>query len=251
MIKKIFQGSALKDPSLWFLLLSNLITIFLAISQGWNLLAVMWIYWFQSIIIGFFNFIRIFQLKEFSIIGLKIGDQLINLDNFRTHFPVMRTSKMFFAFFFLFHYGGFHLVYLAFLLTGVPFDLHESGVNFEVGAFSGLLGHEMKLILLAALIFFINHLFSYIYNKPRDTKKQNIGELMLYPYARVIPMHFTIILGSALGSALIFFLLLKTFADCAMHITEHKIFRKGNKDLKRREKDMNHLVPKAPGGNFF
>ena len=202
------QKSLFGDPSLWFLLLSNLATIFFAIKGNWNLSTVMWVYWFQSITIGFFNFIRILQLKEFSTEGFKINGQ-----------PAQPTqgTKIFTAFFFLFHYGLFHFGYMMFLLRGTFTKAYVNAPNFI----------ELKYIFLTALLFFINHLFSYFYNRPKDTKKQNIGSLMFYPYVRIIPMHLTIIFGLASDSALPLFLVLKTFADGIMHIIEHNVLRKG------------------------
>ena len=202
------QRNLFGDLSLWFLLLSNLATVFFATKENWNLSTIMWVYWFQSITIGFFNFIRILQLKEFSTEGFKINGQ-----------PAQPTqdTKIFTSFFFLFHFGSFHFVYMIFLLTGTFTKAYGNTPNPA----------ELKYILLTALLFFINHLFSYFYNRPRDTKKQNIGPLMFYPYARIIPMHLTIIFGSAFVGALPFFLVLKTFADGIMHIVEHNVLRKG------------------------
>lgn len=202
------KRNLLGDPSLWFLLLSNLAAIFFATKENWNLSTVMWVYWFQSITIGFFNFIRILQLTEFSTEGFKINGQ-----------PAQPTqgTKIFTAFFFLFHYGFFHFGYLMFLLTGTFTKAYGNSSNFI----------ELKYIFLTALLFFINHLFSYVYNRPKDTKKQNIGSLMFYPYVRIIPMHLTIIFGSAFGGALPLFLVLKTFADGIMHVVEHNVLRKG------------------------
>lgn len=196
------------DLSLWFLLFSNIVTIYFAVTENWNLSTIMWVYWFQSITIGFFNFIRILQLKEFSTEGFKINGQ-----------PAQPTqgTKIFTAFFFLFHYGFFHFGYMIFLLTGTFTKVYGNAPNFI----------ELKYILLTALLFFINHIFSYFYNRPKDTKKQNIGSLMFYPYARIIPMHLTIISGSAFGDSLSLFLVLKTFADVIMHIVEHNVLRKG------------------------
>ena len=207
-INKKLQRNPFGDLSLWFLLFSNIATIFFAITENWNLSTIMWVYWFQNIIIGFFNFIRILQLKEFSTKEFKVNGQ-----------PVQSTrgTKVFIAFFFLFHFGFFHFVYLMFLLTNTFTKMYGSIPNSV----------ELKYILITALLFFINHLFSYFYNKPRDTKKQNIGSLMFYPYARIIPMHLTIIFGSLFGGALPLFLVLKTFADATMHIVEHNVLRKG------------------------
>lgn len=205
------QKKFFNDPSLWFLLLSNLAMIYIATKENWNLSTIMWVYWFQSITIGLFNFIRILQLKEFSTEGFKINGE-----------PAQSTqnTKNFTAFFFLFHYGIFHLVYMIFLLTGIFTKAYGNTPNLS----------ELKYILLTALLFFINHLFSYFYNKPIDTKKQNIGSLMFYPYVRIIPMHLTIILGSAFAGILPLFLVLKTFADGIMHIVEHNVLR--NNELK-------------------
>src|SRR3989344_8399686 len=202
------KRNLLNDPSLWLLLFSNLVTIFFAVKEGWNISTIMWVYWFQSITIGLFNFIRILQLKDFSTEGFQINYQPVQ--------PTQRI-KIFTAFFFLFHYGGFHLIYFAILVTGKFAEFY--GQNFDP--------IEWKLIFPVILIFFINHLYSYFYNRPRDNKKQKIGTLMFYPYVRIIPMHLTIIFGSAFAIILPFFLVLKTFADAIMHIIEHWYMSKG------------------------
>src|SRR3990167_815468 len=103
------KRNLLTDPSLWLLLFSNLVTIFFATKEGWNLSTIMWMYWFQSITIGFFNFVRILQLQEFTTEGFSINGQ-----------PAQPTrgTKIFTAFFFLFHYGFFHVAYFALLITG-------------------------------------------------------------------------------------------------------------------------------------
>lgn len=207
-MNKQLNRNPFNDPSLWLLLSSNIVVVFFAIIENWNLPTMLWVYWFQSITIGFFNFVRILQLKEFSTKGFMINGQ-----------PAQPTqgTKLFAAFFFLFHFGFFHLVYLIFLLVGTFAKTYGDVPNLAA----------VKYILLTATLFFISHLFSYLYNKPRDTKKQNIGSLMFYPYARIIPMHLTIILCSSFGSALLLFLGLKIFADTIMHVVEHSILRKG------------------------
>lgn len=195
----------LADVSLWVLVFSNVFTIVLAISEQWNLSTVMWVYWSQSVIIGIFNFVRILQLKAFSVEGFKINGV-----------PAQETkaTKISTAFFFLFHFGIFHLVYMVFLLAGSPAN-RETGIPFA----------DMPFILLSTGIFFCNHLFSYVLHR-RETNghKPNIGAIMFYPYARIIPMHLTILFGGFVGSALPFFLLLKTGADAVMHTVEHSMF---------------------------
>ncbi|MBP9758865.1 hypothetical protein KBD45_04150 [Candidatus Dojkabacteria bacterium] len=197
-----------QDYSIWFLLFTNLLTIWFAYRESWDLSVLVWIYWFQSVTIGIFNFIRILQLKEFSTEGVRIGDQPVEPEEW---------VKVFIAMFFLFHYGIFHLGYLFFMLfSAFPLILFD-GLNWSV----------ILYVLLSALFFFLNHLFSYFYNRPVDTKKQNIGTLMFYPYARIIPMHLIISYAFTSGNMVIPFLLLKTLADVIMHIVEHYIIRKG------------------------
>ncbi|MBN2015047.1 MAG: hypothetical protein JW778_07700 [Candidatus Altiarchaeota archaeon] len=206
------------DPTAWALIGSNLLTAVIAFLEGWSLLSVLWVYWFQNIIIGFSNFIRILSLRDFSTEGVKINDKEVK--------PTVGT-KIMFAIFFAFHYGFFHVVYAAFLLTGSGFLGSGNGEDFFP-------------FLFAVGLFFFNHLFSLAYNLREDMKrKQYIGVIMIMPYARIIPMHFTIIFGvwvlvffgiisSTLGlpdtgsaALLVFFMLLKTVADVIMHDIEH------------------------------
>lgn len=191
------------DPSLWILFFANLFTIYLAVNENWSLSTIMWIYWFQSVIIGFFNLLRIIGLREVSE-GEKIDEMPIQ--------PT-RRSKTISSLFFVVHYGMFHFGFLAFLGQGAA-NLQE------------LLSHIPKQAFLPMGIFFFNHLFSYVYNRARDARKQYIGALMFYPYVRIIPMHLTMFFEAIFGGALIFFLLLKTLADCIMHTLEHRALRK-------------------------
>lgn len=181
------------------LLVSNLIVIILSVVQNWEVSEVLWVYWMQSIIIGFFQFLRILSLKKFSTENFTINN--------RPAPPTLKT-KVFTAFFFMFHYGFFHFIYAIFLFslfTNQPF-------NF-------------RYLILGSFIFFLNHTFSFYHNRVVDQQRvQNIGSLLFAPYARIIPMHLVIVFGAILGqSTLVVFLLLKTLADLLMHTIKHKI----------------------------
>jgi len=200
----------LTDFSIWALVLSNIITLVFAIMDGWSLLTVIAIYWAQSVIIGIFNFIRILTVKNYDMNTLKLKGFLAFID------PV----KIFMAFFFLVHYGIFHLVYAVFIFSAMQI----SPTLLDFGA-----------ILPVTGIFFLNHLFSFAYNFTKDrNKKKDLGKLMFFPYARILPMHLTIIFGgifmglaggwlAAIGLA--FFMILKTIADVIMHYIEHRIIK--------------------------
>lgn len=190
-----------KDVSLWALLFVNIATIFIALWQSWNFSIVIWVYLFQSFSIGFFNFFKILGLKNFSTDGFKINNSSV--------LP-SKGTKIFTAIFFAFHYNFFLIGYFFFL---------------SLSDFSGL-SQNFLLIIIASAGFFINHGFSYFYNKKNDSNtEKNIGNLMFKPYTRIIPLHFIIIFGLFFSptSNLIFFLVLKTVADLWLHNMEHKI----------------------------
>ena len=189
------------DRSAALLLLSNLVTIVFAVVQKWDVHDVLWIYWGQSIIIGGFNCRRMLDLKQFSTEGVKLNDQPVQ--------PTRRTQRQMAGFFAL-HYGGFHLVYMAFLFS-----------DREPLSRASLLG-----IGVCLLTFLVNHAFSYRHNRQQDMgRTPNIGTMMLLPYARVIPMHLVILFGGFLmkysAGRLVLFLVLKTAADVIMHMAEH------------------------------
>jgi len=215
------------DLSLLFLLFTNVFVIFLALKQGWDVLTLALIYWFQSIAIGIFNFVRILQLKDFSTESLW-KNYVFDITTKRMISPKQLKptpeTKMLLAFFFLFHYFGFFLVYLLFL---IPFN--EIFTSLLLGQKIEFL-EKLKYAFLCFLAFFITHLFSYIYNKPRDAKKQNIYVIMFYPYARVLPMHafilVPILLKTEAREMLLIFLAAKTLADVIMHVVEHSIIRR-------------------------
>jgi hypothetical protein len=80
--------------------------------------------------------------------------------------------------------------------------------------------------MLCIAAFLANHCFSFRYHLREDLERtRNLGSLMFFPYARILPMHLTIIFGGFIAfrfAAVLLFLLLKTLADLAMHAVEHQ-----------------------------
>jgi hypothetical protein len=187
--------------------LSNIFTIVIAVFEQWQLAEVIWIYWGQNITIGFYNFRRILSLKHYSTEGFTINNKPVS--------PT-RATQRFVAIFFALHYGFFHAVYLIFL--------------FIEGADLSVLNNIGFIICL--LVFIINHRFSFSHNLEKDMqKKPNIGTIMIFPYARIIPMHLIILIGGIFATQtpalLVIFLVLKTYADLTMHWLEHRYKFKG------------------------
>jgi len=189
------------DSSTLGLLLSNVIVIVLAVAQKWDISTALWVYWPDFIIIGFFNFLRILSLKHFSTENFEINHQPAS--------PTTST-KLFTAFFFLFHYGFFHFIYAIFLSEFIP----PTNLRFAASD-----------VLLGGAIFFANHFYSFLHNRINDQKLvPNIGSVLFAPYKRIIPMHLTLIVGALFHDQikLILFLGIKTVVDLVSHTAKHQ-----------------------------
>ena len=184
------------SPSAVSLFAVNLGIIGFAVKDNWSLPTILASYLLQSVIIGIFQAIKMADLNEFSTAGLTINNQAVG--------PTPATQRTV-VIFFLFHYGVFHAAYFAFILS-------ESRPYWSE-------------VLLSGAAFFANHLFSYFVNRNRAGRSiPNIGSTMFFPYIRIIPMHLFIVLGAFFAGpsgGLVFFLVLKTLADEAMHAIEH------------------------------
>ena len=209
-MKNIFS-----DREFWFILLFNL---YLASGYYYNWLSmdtIVWIYYFQSIIIGIGNAVRMAKLQNFSTDNFQVNGESVE--------PTSKT-KWVSALFFIFHFGFFHFVYFIFLVV------------FSLGNGSKL---DLRFVLLNIMIMAVNTMIATWSNIIRDREeKQNIGGLLFTPYLRVVPMHIFIILGISrkfdklvvlpvIGNTDIFwvFLLLKIVSDLLMHIITEKTWR--------------------------
>jgi hypothetical protein len=216
-----------RDESLRGIFLANGITLAIALWQDWSVLHLLWPFWMQNLIIGWYARRRILQLTRFCTKGVRINDRAVEPTP-----ETQRTTARFFAL----HYGFFHVGYLVFLLT---FTLTADPQGFiEVtnegtGRVSEVqIGrvHPLDFLFYAGLAwgFWRTHRASHREHVAADLgNTPNIGTLMFLPYARVIPMHLCIILAAALGGggAIWFFMLLKTGADALMHVVEHRLLQ--------------------------
>lgn len=184
--------SIFSDFSLWSLLLVNIITIFVALIQNWSLLNIMWVYWSQSIIIGFFTFIKIRR---------KCSDKYL---------PVISFGLYLFG----------HLIYLIFLIVA-----RESSLSQQMGDIKNIFS-----LMITILAFFINHLFSFFYNRKEIIETNNADILISMLLLRVLPIHLSIILGCIFPRMLLIFLVIKTIIDASMHIIQHRLFNKSDFD---------------------
>lgn len=213
------------DRAVHGILFSNLVTLVIAVVQGWGLLHLLWPFWAQSVIIGWYARKRILRLENFCTKGLKINGRHVDA----TPQAARQTAN-----FFLIHYGIFHFVYLAFLVgmtintdpSGyLPVTMEDTGevLNVSLGVVERL---DLAIYAVLTLGFILSHQRSFNDHVERDLAgKPNLGTLMFLPYARILPMHLCILIGLPFGGGGVvwFFMILKTGADVLMHIVEHHV----------------------------
>lgn len=192
------------------LIVSNLASIAWAVHEDWPLSMLLWSYWIQSVVIGWYYRKRILALQRFSTDGFTINKQ-----------PVLETpqARRETANFLAMHYGFFHAIYAIFL-TAFGF--------FGVLGDTASLGREDVLAVLAlGAVFSFTQYGEHRRNVALDRgRRPNIGSMMFLPYLRVLPMHLVIIAGAMLkdgGIALVVFGALKTAADVGMLVLERRL----------------------------
>lgn len=192
-------GHTVRDPSAFSLIVANLITIELALLGRWELAHVMRVYWWQSVIIGAFHFIRLIMLKHFHTEGPDESGEIIE--------PTVE-AKTKNAVAFVLTYGWMHVGYMWFI-QGLPAERPD----------------HPYLLPVAIVAFGVNHLFSFLRNIEVDARKwRSLPGMVRLAHWRVLPMHATMMLGASLQPAhlaVAFFLALKTVADVIMHDREH------------------------------
>lgn len=195
MLKKYFT-----DPSFLFLIAGNIYCIWYYQNHPNAFATVIWIYWFQSVTIGLFNFLDLLTNKNYAPADVTINGK-----------PVRAGANGCLAWFFLVHYGIFHLVYAVFLLV----DFGISSIN--------------KMILLIGIAtFFLESIMNFIRQRRSERSLgANIGIMFFLPYLRIIPMHLMILLPAFLGwKPSLLFLVLKMGADIFSYLIYHFINNK-------------------------
>lgn len=218
-LKGIVPGEIADEPPLMSLIAANLLAIAFAIIGNWDLSTVLFIYWAQSVIIGFFAFITLLT-SDTTILAAELGKAQAEAGGS----PVVgkgyvRLYTFILAGFFALHYGLFHWGYYAVIVDSGLFG------PVEVASFG---------VLVSCLIFFFNHLYSWYYHVKDERKDSKFFTRQFFePYNRIIPMHLIIIFGAVIVTflalvginatlpVLVIFLLLKTHLDVRMHLRKH------------------------------
>ena len=216
------------DLSLLSLIVTNLIVIVLAIVQKWDFPTLIYLYLAQSIIIGAFHFLKMWliQNKNTSISN--------NNDKFTLSLILLIIV---FSFFILVYY----LMLPTLLFFSYCFSLFSP---METGFTCAASTPNINLYFyLGIVLFFINHLISFISNLEK-TNKESITKMMFSPIIRIITIHFILIIGIFfVKSQVIVFLILKTIIDLFTHNYIHK--PKLDTEKKVKENKNEKIDPKS------
>lgn len=189
------------NPSARNLVLSNLATLAAALALDWNIGWLLWPYWIQSVIIGWYARKRMLGLHRFSTEGFTSNGRRVGEDE---------AGKRSTANFFALHYGFFHLGYLVFLATTHAPASWLDGV----------------LLMACGVSFVLSQRQTWAAQHAADLRgRPNLGALMFTPYLRVVPMHLAILLGAGSAGtwALVLFTGLKTASDLALDAIDRRM----------------------------
>ncbi|MEW6171139.1 MAG: DUF6498-containing protein [Candidatus Omnitrophota bacterium] len=208
----IIENKEIKDISILPLILANLAPIFGVLFFRWDIFSVIFLYWQESAIIGFYNILKMYKANGTKAADITINDIIAN-----------KLSKVFIIVFFMFHYGMFMLVHGMFIF--VIFARQKPIFSYKF---------FMDNYYFAILLLFISHGISYYVNfiGKEEYKKISVSEQMQKPYSRIIAMHLTILLSAFLVMAfgkqtiisLFILIAIKIAMDLRAHIKEHKQF---------------------------
>lgn len=198
-------GEHMSDRStanpIWALIGANALTLAFAMALGWSAGMLLWPYWLQNLVIGWYAIQRMRALRRFSTEGFTSNDQPV---------PENAEGKRSTVSFFVLHFGLFHLAYLVFLC--------------EMAPMSGLL--DFLLVVAGGGSFAFAQRNTCAAQIEADAQgRPNLGALMFTPYLRVLPIHIAIGFGAiALGAAgTIGFVVLKTLADIGLDRADRRI----------------------------
>lgn len=206
-----------RDAGFFAILLGNALTLAIALWQRWSMFDLLWPFFFQSLVIGWYARRRLLLAPMLTVGNLRINGRRVTDPE---------QARRFFRWFFVAHYGLFHLVYAVFLLVMTARAAHD-GTESAAG------GPHWPLYLLLGAAFWWAHRLSHREHVARDTHRpRSASLLMLMPYLRILPMHITIIAmaeqhgGRHDVGIVLLFMGLKTVADLGAHLIEHRLLRR-------------------------
>jgi len=204
------------------LVAANLVPLFGVLYFGWETMDILFIYWFESLIIGIFNVLKMLFTNIFDQPNQPVKLRIIaNI----LLFPV----KLLTILFFIVHYGGFmlgHGILLLILFANIP----ESTFQNPASVLPFVIDLALKL-KIAIFSLFLSHGISFVRNFFFKHEGENNQEkdFLFNPYKRITIMHLTIVLCAGITMAtgqnifaLIGLITIKTITDLWAHLKERQ-----------------------------
>ncbi|MBI1381295.1 MAG: hypothetical protein GC161_09410 [Planctomycetaceae bacterium] len=189
------------------LVVANLVPLFGALFLDWSVYELMALFWFENLILGAINVVRLLTVAPTDKVPL--------------------PAKLFLVPFFCVHYGLFTFVHGTFVVSLFSRDSVLGG-----GSSGGLSVPALADVSLLALVgLAASHLISLVVHWFRggERRRATAQLLMFRPYGRVVVLHVVILAGGglvlALGepiAALALLVVLKTATDLVAHRLEHR-----------------------------
>lgn len=224
---RIYRSSS-SPVAIALLIVVNLIPLAGALFWGWDVFTLLILYWLENGIVGVFNVLKMALAQ--GPLDTRSGDPE----------TVTAASRLTLIPFFIVHYGIFWVVHGVFVLS-LPTIIGLGGLGAGTppispdGSFIGLdeevAGPRLDLVAWGAVALAISHGASFVFNYlgRGEYRTARLGLLMFAPYARLVALHLTIIvggmlsisLGSPIGSVIVL-VAIKIAIDLALHIREHR-----------------------------
>ena len=177
-----------------FIITANSIPVIGVIFLKWNPFVILFIYWGESLIIGFFNLLKM-------MISGAIENGRFSKSGF--------TEAAGLCAFFIVHYGMFMLVHgifiFVFMILTITMNIKGgSEASNAIAVLSSFIPESMSHADLlesefsAVTVLFISHLVSFYmyFIKTGEYNYTKADTYMMRPYKRIVVMHLTIIFGA-------------------------------------------------------
>ena len=198
-------------PSVLALIAANAVPLLGVLWFGWKVFPLLLLFWFENLIIGAFNVVKMILASPDSQKGW--------------------AAKLILVPFFSVHYGMFTLVHGVFVIGLFGSQSRQSAPFPDLYTVLGLIREEH--LGWAILGLAVSHAVSLGMNYigEGEYRRATLDKLMFQPYGRIVVLHLTILGGGflmmALGSptiGLVLLVVLKIGLDLSAHLRERRKF---------------------------
>lgn len=197
------------DSTAVLLILANLIPLWGVYAWGWEVFPILFLFWFENIVVGVFNVARMLTVRPAE--GGRPGERLFLVP------------------FFCVHYGMFTAVHGLFVISLFGDMGEASGRLPDPALVSRIISEQHLALPVAGLV--LSHGYSFVVNFLLRGEYRNVTtrELMVRPYRRIVLLHVTLLAAGGLLTALdapvlglVLLIVLKIIMDLGSHLAEHE-----------------------------